>query len=444
MGEGMIGKAAASPSPRETHGCPGKSTLNRFVAGACPVKRGILVYFLVVETQKTRRGMQFIPSIFGQALETINRRVFQTIVDRHNGDAYDKSFDSWDHLVTLVFAQLSACDSLRGLVNLWNAGSQHHYHLGCGPLKRSTVSDANQRRPVAVFADLLKHLAGLLDRTARKQNVEMIRLIDSTPIPLGGLCDWALSNGRIRGMKAHVLYDPIANVVNLLDITNANVNDAPIARAAPIAAGATYVFDKGYCHYAWWSQIAADGALFVTRPKTNMQLKTKVKRALAEAQGDGFLVLEDREVRLTSRGDSKLAMPLRRIKLKRQENGDKITLITNDMTRSAIEIGALYKMRWRIELLFRWLKQHLKIGKFLGNSPNAIRLQILAAMIAHALLLILQKTCRKDLQLHRLLEYVRQHIFDRRRLVAIEKPPPINKSRRIDRTSPNQIAFQYA
>jgi putative transposase len=394
------------------------------------------------------RGMRFSPSIFGQALEAIDRRAFQTIVDRHNGDAYDKSFDSWDHLVALVFAQFSACDSLRGLVNLWNAGAQHHYHLGCGPLKRTTLSDANQRRPVAVFADLLKRLSGLLDRKARKESAEMIRLIDSTPIPLGALCDWALSNGRIRGMKAHVLYDPIANVANLIDITNANVNDAPIGRQAPIEPGATYVFDKAYCHYAWWSQIAADGARFVTRPKKNMQLRSKLKRAIAQAQGDGFIVLEDGEVALTSRGDSKLTMPLRRIRLKRQgrgkENGDKITLITNDMTRSAVEIAALYKTRWRIELLFRWLKQHLKIRKFLGNSANAIALQILAAMIAHALLLIIQKTCRKDLELHRLLEYVRQHIFDRRPLIAIEKPPPINPNRKTDRTSPFQMAFQYA
>jgi putative transposase len=398
------------------------------------------------------RGMRFSPSIFGQLLEAINRRVFQAIVDRHNGDAYDKSFDSWDHLVALVFAQLSACDSLRGLVNLWNAGGRHHYHLGCGALRRSTVSDANQRRPLAVFADLLAHLAGLLGRTISKDSAEMIRLIDSTPIPLGELCDWALSNGRIRGMKAHVLYDPIANAANLIGITNANVNDAPVARQAPIETGVTYVYDKAYCHYGWWGQIAATGAFFVTRPKTNMKLRSKLKRALTETQGDGFIVLEDCEVRLTSRGDSKLTMPLRRIKIKRQgssraagkQNGETITLITNDMTRAAVEIGALYKTRWRIELLFRWLKQHLKVRKFLGNSANAVALQVLAAMIAHALLLIVQKTCRKDLEPHRLLEYVRQHIFDRRRLIAIEKPPPINPSRKRQRTSPNQMEFQYA
>jgi putative transposase len=392
--------------------------------------------------------MRFSPSIFGQALEAIDRRVFQTIVDRHDGDAYDKTFDSWDHLVALVFAQLSACDSLRGLVNLWNAGSQHHYHLACGPLKRATLSDANQRRPVGVFADLFKHLAGHLDRTRRKESEEMIGLIDSTPIPLGGLCDWALSNGRIHGMKAHVLYDPSANVVNLLDITDANVNDAPVGRRAPIAAGATYVFDKAYCHYGWWSQIAAADARFVTRPKKNMQLRSKLKRPLAETQGDGFVVREDCEVRLISRGDSKLTMPLRRIKLRRltrdKQSAGSIVLITNDMKRSPVEIGALYKGRWRIELLFRWLKQHLKIRKFLGNSANAIRLQILAAMIAHALLLIIQKTYRKDLELHRLLEYVRQHIFDRRPLIAIEKPPPVNPARKRDLASPNQMTFQYA
>jgi putative transposase len=124
----------------------------------------------------------------------------------------------------LIFAQFSAADSLRGLEAAWNAGRQHRYHLGCGKLMRSTLADANRRRPVAIFSEMFSLLAGQLDRTARQEGGEMPRLIDSTPIPLGKLCDWAKSNGRIRGMKTHVVYDPHADAPRILDITDANVN----------------------------------------------------------------------------------------------------------------------------------------------------------------------------------------------------------------------------
>src|SRR5262249_44796436 len=151
---------------------------------------------------------------------------------------------------------------------------------------------------------------------------------------------------------------------------------------------------KGYCHYGWWRAIHEAGSFFVTRPKVNMGLKVVEQRPIGQAEGDGFTILEDSEVRFASKGDSKLPMRLRRVRLKRHEGGGTIDLLTNDLERSAVEIGALYKGRWQIELLFRWIKQHLKIRKFLGNNDNAIRLQILAAMIAFALLRIAARTFR--------------------------------------------------
>ncbi|TIU26624.1 MAG: DUF4372 domain-containing protein, partial [Mesorhizobium sp.] len=152
--------------------------------------------------------MRFRPSILGKLVEPLNRRRFQTIVDSHDGDAYDKSFHSWDHLMVLIYAQLSGADGLRGLEAGWNANCQHHYHLGSDRLSRSTLSDANRRRPVGVFAETFEHIANQLDRHMRREGAAMLRLIDSTPIPLGKACGWAKSNGRIRGMKLHVVYDP--------------------------------------------------------------------------------------------------------------------------------------------------------------------------------------------------------------------------------------------
>ena len=386
--------------------------------------------------------MHFTPSILGTLLEAINRRQFQAIVDRHNGDAYVKCFTSWEHLVALVYAQFSASTSLRGLEANWNANSQHHYHLACGPLVRSTLSDANRRRPVAIFAETFALVAGQLDRHARREGTAMLRLIDSTPIPLGKLYDWAKSNGRIRGMKMHVVYDPGADHPRILDITDANVNDAQIGRTIVLEAGAIYVFDKGYCHYGWWAAIAAAKSTFVTRPKTNMGLKLVCDRPIKDAQGDGFTVLEDAEVSLASKGDSKLPIRLRRLIVQRQE-GDTITLLTNDLERSPVDVAQLYKDRWQIELLFRWIKQHLKIRKFLGYNDNAIRLQLFAAMIAYALLRIAARVFRIAIPILRFTELVMQCLFERRRIEAIDKPPPVNPSRRRDRTSPNQIGFAY-
>ena len=134
-------------------------------------------------------------------------------------------------------------------------------------------------------------------------------------------------------MKMHVVYDPGADYPRILDITDANVNDAQIGRTIGLEAGAIYVFDKGYCRYRSWMAITAAQSIFVTRPKTNMGLKLECERPIKDAQGDGFTVLEDAEVSLASKGNSKLPIPLRRLIVQRQE-GDTVALLTNDLERS--------------------------------------------------------------------------------------------------------------
>jgi IS4 transposase len=310
-------------------------------------------------------------------------------------------------------------------------------------LSSSTLADANRRRRVEVFIEAFELVAAQLDRRCRKDGQVFLRLIDSTPIPLGKLCAWAKSNGRIRGMKVHVVYDPRRDLPRILDITDANVNDAQIGRAVAIIPGATHVFDKAYVHYKWWTEIHKSGAFFVSRPKKNMGLRVLNTRPLEEPQGDGFRVLADEEVALSSKGDSKLPIPLRRIRIQR-DNGKVLAFITNDMARTAVEIGKLYKCRWQIELLFRWLKQHLKIRKFLGNNDNAIKLQIYAAVIAYALLRLAARTHKVVHPILRFTDLVRAFLLERRDIAAIERPPPTNPSDKIDKSSPNQMSFSYA
>ena len=387
--------------------------------------------------------MRYVNSIFVSLLKPIDRRWFRTVVERYDGDAYDKSFESWDHLVALIFAQLSRADSLRGLEAGFNANAHHHYHLGVGRLSRSTLSDANARRPVAVFAQTFAMLSQTADRRMRDEGAEMLRLIDASPIPLGKMCRWAKWNGRIRGMKLHVVYDPTADCPRAVEITPATVNDVEIGRQMAIEAGATYVFDKGYCHYGWWAQIDAAGARFVTRPKDNARLRVRRRRPVGAIIGDGFRIVDDAEVVLASKGDSKLPIPLRRIRVRRDRGGT-ITLITNDMKRKAVEIAALYKRRWQIELLFRWIKQHLDLRRFIGNTDNAIRLQILAAMIAYLLLRIAARINAVTMPALRLAELVGQCLFTRKPIAKIDKPPPVNPSTPMPKSSPEQLAFCYA
>lgn len=387
--------------------------------------------------------MRFHDSVFGALLKPIGRRWFAATVKRHDGDAYDKSFHSWDHLVALVFAQLSGVDGLRGLEAMWNAHSHHHYHLGCGKLCRSTLSDANGRRPVAIFAETFAMLSALADRALRREGCAVLRLIDATPIPLDRLLTWADWNGRTHGLKLHVVYDPGSDHPRRIEITAATVNDVQVGKAVPIEPGAIYVFDKAYCHYGWWTQLHEAKSFFVTRNKTNATYRVTRRRQLRERQGDGFKILDDAEVTLATQGHTKLAIPMRRVRLKRDDGGT-LTLITNDLERSAIEIANLYKARWQIELLFRWLKQHLGLRKFFGRGENAVRLQIIAAMIAYLLLRIAARDSRLTIPAIRFAELIKACIFSRKPIARIDKPPEVHPAKAFPHLSPDQMEFCYA
>jgi IS4 transposase len=385
--------------------------------------------------------VRYCDSIFGCILKPISRRWFAGVVARHEADAYDKSFRSWDHLTLLVFAQFSGIDSLRGLEAAWNANAHHHYHLGVGEISRSTVSDANARRPLAVFSETFAMLSGLAGRRSKRDGEALLSLIDSSPIPLGRLVDWAKWNGRIRGLKLHVVYEPACDNPTHIEITDANINDMEIGEQFPIKPGFTHVFDKGYCKYRWWTAIHEADATFVTRQKTTSRFRAVSWRKLRKRRGDGFRIVDDAEVKFVSKGDSTLAIPMRRV---RRHDGSKITLVTNDMERPAVEIAGFYKARWQIELLFRWIKQHLHIRNFLGRNPNAIRLQLVAAMIAFILLRLAARENLVKIPIIRFAGLLAARLFMRATIAQIDKPPDTHPSRTTPKHSPDQMKFCYA
>jgi putative transposase len=412
----------------------------RFVAGARQAPQPFCGYFLVVETQKGEPGVRYQNTVLGELLKVLPRRAFASIVSQHKGDRYVKEFDSWDHLVTLLFGQLGGISSLRELVEVWNAQAVHHYHLGAGPVCRATVSDANQRRPSAIFAEVFGALTGMASRTLRRQSGEVLRLIDATPIPLTTLHEWAKWNGRTRGLKAHVVYDPDADRPVHLEITSSTVNDVTVARDLGIEPGRIYVFDKAYVDYRWWCRLHEADCIFVTRPKTNVPF-TRIKKRRLSKTDRAASIISDATVRLASQQKTRLPIELRRIEVQR-DDGTILTILSNDLERSAAEIAGLYRKRWQIELLFRWIKQHLKIRAFYGRSENAIRLQIFAALIAYLLLRIAAAASRSALPALRFANLVRSRLFERSPLARIDKPRW--STRRASAVSPNQLAFAYA
>lgn len=382
-------------------------------------------------------------TILASLLKPLSRRRFDASVRRHGGDRYVKAMPTWNQFVTMIFGQLSNASSLRGLEAGWNANAHCHHHLGAaGPLRRSTLADANKRRSPEIFAETFNWLSGLADAKLKAEGREVVRLIDSSPIPVGELCKWASWNGRTKGLKLHVVFDPHADHPRICELTPANVNDVEVGRDIALEPGATYVFDKAYVDYGWWQEMHDSSCIFVTRPKNNVGFKVIETRLGPRKPGDGYTVIEDAIVEHKTRSHTKLAMKLRRIKVRRHRGSQVLTLISNDLERTADEIAMLYKKRWQIELLFRWIKQHLKVAKFLGRSENAVRIQLLIAMITYLLLRLAARAHCVKLEAIRFAELIGQCLFERKDLTHIDKPPP-RPWRRPAYANPEQLTLAY-
>lgn len=361
----------------------------------------------------------FRVSRFQALMKGLSRSQFDAAVARHGGDRYSKGFGCWDLLTAMVFGQLSDASSLRQLEAGFNAQSAQHYHLGTRAVRRSTLADASAKRSPAVFEEVARQLMAQVGRGLRKQGQELLYLLDSTSITLKGrgFDAWTGDNAtrNTQGLKLHVLFDAATQAPIQQSITAANINDLNEGRTLPLQAGATYVFDKGYCDYNWWASFDRNKAFFVTRFKSNARLGVVQTRPVPEE--DRAVVLADELVEFTNKAPgggrrNTYTRPLRRITVARE--GDKpLVLATNDLERPAGQIARRYKDRWQIELFFKWLKQHLRITQFLGRSENAVRIQILCALITHLLLALYRKASGSRASLWDLMGTLKVALFQR-------------------------------
>jgi putative transposase len=377
--------------------------------------------------------MPFMRSAFAGLLEPLDRRVIARAVRAHDGDhgvgGGDNAWTCERHLKSLLFAQFAGLKSLREIVEGLGAHSASFYHLNLRAPCRSTLSDANRERPAAVFRDIAAALIPVAAGALRREGEALIRLLDSSPIPLNGNgFPWAQANARTRGLKLHLLYDPRHARPVWFEVTSAKVDDVVAGRAVPLEPDATYVFDKGYTDYRWWCQIMTAGAFFVTRRKRNARCR-EIREAAAEGEGilfDRRLKIGHRQPRGGAPRNPLYEVSLREIVVARPDKAEPLYLLTNDLDRPAAEIARLYKERWDIELLFKWIKQNLKIRRFLGRSENAVRIQIYVALIAFMLLRILHHTAARGFKASTalLLTQLKIALFSPFNLRKTATPPP--------------------
>jgi putative transposase len=358
-------------------------------------------------------------SLFQQIIKSLPRRKIDAIIATHGSDKWMKRFSTYDHLVAMIYAQLSGQTSLRDLEVSYNASPARHYHCGANEVKRSTLSDANAARPSRVFEAILSMLLAELGSKAASQAGELVQILDSTTIGLFARTHRAMQyRFNNSAIKLHLMFDADEKHPTWFQITPARFHDSKVCDDLPLASDQTYVFDRAYNNAAFWAEIDAAGSTFVTRPKSNLAYDV-----IASAHHPDTMIVADETIHLAGNPGGKYSRPLRRIEILDEENGCELAFITNDFDRDAEEVAALYKRRWTIELFFKWIKQNLKIKRFLARNPKAIRLQIITALIAYVLLKKLQETNRITIPLKRVAALASNYLFNLCDINQLIKPP---------------------
>ena len=370
-------------------------------------------------------------SVFHSLTKHVPWSKFEQIVEKHGSDRLVRKLTTKRQFIALLYGQLSGATSLREIVTGMASHETPLYHVGAMPVKRSTMSDANSKRPWQVFSELFAQMLPQAHRGLRRAAADAVRLIDSTSVRLSGLSEgWATFSADVFGAKAHIVYDPNADRPVYFAVTPANVNDITAAKAMPIEPGATYVYDLGYYDYGWWARLDDAGCRFVTRLKKNTPFSVVKENHVPK----GSNIVSDRighlPARLANSRKNPLQVPVREICVI-IDTGKLLRIVTNDLDAPAEEIADLYKQRWQIELFFRWVKQTLRIKKFVGVSENAVRIQIAVALIAFLILRMArsaQNVVHSPLEFARLVRTNLMHLRPINQLLDPLRPVPVNQN----------------
>ena len=376
-------------------------------------------------------------TLFAQLMEFVPWTSFTRIVARYGGDKGARTLTCAEQFRVLAFAQLTWRESLRDIEVCLSANAGKLYHMGLRTtVRRSTLADANEGRDWHLWADI----AALLIRRARKLycnedfGVELnntVYALDATTIDLClSVFDWAPFRSTKAAVKMHTLLDLRGNIPAFIHISDGKLGDVNVLDILPLEAGAFYIMDRGYLDFARLYTLHQAGAFFVTRAKRGMNARrvysTKTNRATGvicdqRIALNGFYVAKD------------YPKHLRRIRFQDPDSGKTLVFLTNNTSLPPLTIAALYKHRWQVELFFKWIKQHLRIKRFLGTSENAVKTQIWCAVSTYVLIAIVKKELHLDASLYTCLQILSVSVFEKTQISCALQPdvtrtiaPPID------------------
>lgn len=340
--------------------------------------------------------------VFTQLMDFLPRKYFEWLVKKYEGNKYVKSFTCWNHLLVLLFGQLSNREGLRDLIVSIAPFKSAFHHLGFGKnVSRSNLSKANETRDVRIFKEFADKMVSLA-RDKRSGTKEFflsnnVYAFDSSTISLCLSVFWwtKLHHGK-GGVKLHELYDVKNDIPAFSVITDASVNDSKVMDLIPYERGSFYIFDRAYMATQHLFSIEMASAYFVVREKHKMVYEVVEDKDYNNPQTG---IMADHTIRFKGHKTKKqYPNNLRRVVFYDHEGNRTFVFYTNNFDVTAEDVALLYKYRWRVELFFKWMKQHLRIKEFYGTSENAVKIQIYAAIIAYCLVVIVQEDMKINLQ----------------------------------------------
>lgn len=363
--------------------------------------------------------------MFSQILKLVPRLEFERVVKETGAERSAKGVSSWDQFVAMMFCQLGGANSLREIEGGLRSCEGKLAHLGIRAPARASLSYANAHRPWQLYEELFYGLLGRVRSDLRAPRrfrfKNKLLSIDSTLIDLSlSVFDWADYNRMKGALKLHLVLDHDGYLPCFAVVTEAKVADVQVARSIDFPAGTVVVEDRGYTDYRLYARWTERGVFFVTRMRGNALFEVVERRATPQIPR----VLADEVIRLSGQqGSQRCPYPLRRIEVVREDTGEVMVFLTNHLRLGATTVAAIYKDRWQIELLFKALKQNLRLKSFVGTSPNAVKTQIWSALISLLLLRYLQLRSRFGWSLSNLVALLRMNLFTHRDLNAwLDRP----------------------
>ena len=362
-------------------------------------------------------------TVFSQIIDFLPQKKFRQCVNRYNGDHRVRSFTCYSQFLCMAFAQLTYREGLRDIECCLRAMQEKLYHMGIrGKVSRSTLADANELRDWRIYSDF----AQILIHEARRLYAEdhfglelnnTVYALDSSTIDLClSLFPWARFRKTKAAVKLHTLLDLRGSIPVFIWITDGKIHDVNVLDHLIPEPGAIYIMDRAYLDFKRLYQMHQAGAIFVIRSKTNTGLRRLYSHKVDKTTG----VKYDQTVALTGFYSSKdYPDKLRRIKFYDAEKKRTFIFLTNQFTLPAPIIAELYRYRWRVEIFFKWIKQHLRIKKFYGTSENAVKTQIWIAISTYVLVAIMKKKLKIELTLYTILQILSISLFEKKPIFQV-------------------------